>query len=261
MIDSEGVMIMDLDALRRKWQEEEELAFEGWNFSHLGKRWECAGLGWDYQKIVLDHIKVTDKLLDMGTGGGEFLLTLNHPYKLTSVTESYPPNVELCKRNLSPLGIEVRKIDDDRAIPFPTDKFDIVINRHESFDGGEVSRVLKSGGYFITQQVGGRNNNDLSRRLINKFKPRFADHDLENNIKDLKEKGFQIIMGREEYPSIKFFDTGALVYFAKIIEWEFPGFSVASSFENLCLIEREIAEKGYVQGTEHRFILVARNQK
>ena len=29
----------------------------------------------------------------MGTGGGEFLLTLDHPFYNTVVTESYPPNV------------------------------------------------------------------------------------------------------------------------------------------------------------------------
>jgi len=59
---------------------------------------------------------------------------------------------------------------------------------------------------------------------------------------------------------IKFFDTGAFVYFAKIIEWEFPNFSVATHTQELLNIEKEIQEKGYLLGTEHRYLLVAQNK-
>ena len=38
------------------------------------------------------------KLLDMETGGGEFLLSLNHSKHNTSAIEGYQPNVELCKK-------------------------------------------------------------------------------------------------------------------------------------------------------------------
>lgn len=90
----------------------------------------------------------------MGTGSGEFLLTMNHPYNLTSVTEAYTPNIKLCRETLLPLGITVAQTFNDNKLPFDNDVFDIIINRHSSFDLYEVNRVLKSGGYFITQQVG-----------------------------------------------------------------------------------------------------------
>ena len=32
--------------------------------------------------------------MDYDTGGAEFLLSLNHPYDKTAVTEGYKPNVE-----------------------------------------------------------------------------------------------------------------------------------------------------------------------
>lgn len=212
---------MNLDKLKENWKEEEQYAFKGWDFSHIEKRWEHEQIPWDYKEIVFKYIKSSDELLDMGTGGGEFLLTLNHPYNLTSVTEAYPPNVELCKNKLSPLGIEVKQVFDDSDIPCETNKFDIVINRHEAFNVDEISRILKSGGYFITQQVGGRNNNDLSEKLIDGFKPLFPKHDLKNNIKLLHKKGFKIILSDETFPKTKFYDIGALVYFAKVIEWNF----------------------------------------
>ncbi len=249
---------MNYDELKEQWLYEENHVFKGWDFSHINGRWKSEILPWDYHKIVLYYLKSTDKLLDMGTGGGEFLLSLKHPYALTSVTEAYPPNVELCKKKLEPLGITVRQTYDDDKLPFQHEGLDIIINRHESFDASEVNRILKSGGYFITQQVGGKNNNDLSYRLIKNFTPLFPAHTLDNNIAILKNAGFKIIESNETFTPIRFFDVGALVYFAKIIEWEFPGFSVETSFDRLCECQMEIQEKGFIQGTEHRFIIVAK---
>lgn len=41
------------------------------------------------------------------------------------------------------------------VLPYEDESMDIIINRHESYDIYEVYRVLKKGGIFITQQVGG----------------------------------------------------------------------------------------------------------
>jgi len=48
------------------------------------------------------------------------------------------------------------------------------------------------------------------------------------------------------------------VYFAKIISWEFPGFSVDKCFEELCKLNEELKIKGYIESFEHRFIIVCR---
>ncbi|WP_442863859.1 methyltransferase domain-containing protein [Anaeromicrobium sp.] len=66
----------------------------------------------------------------MGTGGGEFLLSLNHPYEKTAVTEAWEPNVKLCKEKLLPLGICVRQAHEDNELPFEDNSFDMIINRH-----------------------------------------------------------------------------------------------------------------------------------
>ncbi|MEG0848192.1 MAG: SAM-dependent methyltransferase [Niameybacter sp.] len=193
--------------------------------------------------------------------GAEFLLTLNHPYKLTAITESYEPNVRLCEEKLSLLGIEVKQVYKDEKLPFLDKYFDIIINRHESFCACEVSRILKEGGYFITQQVGGKNNFDLSTRLINDFQPKFPEHDLKNNVVQLKATGFEMIKTEESFPTIRFYDVGALAYFAKIIEWEFPGFSVETCFRQLHEMQKEVEKNKYIEGTEHRFLIVARKCK
>lgn len=253
-----GAVKVNLKQLERDWKIEEAQAFKGWDFSYIKGRWESTKLSWDYKKTVLSHLKQTDQLLDMGTGGGEFLLTLKHPYHLTAVTEAYEPNVKLCEEKLTPLGIQVRQVFRDEDLPFESSSFDIIINRHESFDASEIRRILKKGGYFITQQVGGKNDYDLSQQLIEGFKPMFPQHDLKNNVKLLKQQGFEIIKAEESFIPIRFYDIGALVYFAKVIEWEFPGFSVDGCLEQLYKLQKQLERNKYIQGTEHRFMIIAK---
>ncbi|MBN2306211.1 MAG: class I SAM-dependent methyltransferase, partial [Anaerolineae bacterium] len=50
---------------------------------------------------------------------------------------------------------------DAAALEFPTESFDVVLNRHAPAHPAEVARVLKPGGTFITQQVGARNTANI----------------------------------------------------------------------------------------------------
>ncbi|HHX63227.1 MAG TPA: class I SAM-dependent methyltransferase [Epulopiscium sp.] len=252
---------MSYSYLKESWKKEEENAFKGWDFSHLENRWIEGELPWEYREILGKYLNSDYKLLDMGTGGGEFLLSLNHPYNNTSITEMWEPNVKLCREKLEPLGIEVKQIFNDSELPFEDDTFDIIINRHESFDIGEVERVLKPNGIFITQQVGGKNNEILSKALIKNFKPSFPENTLRNRLKEIEKSLFKVLCAEEFFPYLRFKDIGAIVYFAKIIEWEFPDFSVDNCFKELCKLNEEIKVKGYIESIEHRFIIVCRKQK
>ncbi len=134
---------MNYDELKELWKKEEDAAFKGWDFSYLKNRWDDEELPWNYKDILKKYLNSDYKLLDMGTGGGEFLLKINHPYSNTSVTEMWKPNFELCKQKLEPLGIEVKQAFNDSKLPFEDNTFDMIINRHESFNIKEVRRILK----------------------------------------------------------------------------------------------------------------------
>jgi len=248
----------EVEALRKYWLSEEVAAFQGWDFSHLDGRMTEETLPWDYRKLIQKHIRPENRLLDIGTGGGEFLLSLNHPRQRTCVTEAYPPNVNLCIERLAPLGITVRQMSDDKLIPYNDEEFDIVLNRHESFDAHEVFRILKPNGVFITQQIGGENNRHLSELLIDDFSPSFEQHNLEKNYSLLNTAGFAITYSGEFYPKLQFSDIGAIVYFAKILEWEFPGFSVKRCFDILLGLQRSLEEQTFIESRGHRFYLVAK---
>lgn len=246
------------EKLKREWLAEEMQGFKGWDFVHLDGRWKEQELPWNYEDWVKKYLKPEYKLLDMGTGGGEILLSFKHPYSNTSVTEAWETNVMLCKERLEPLGICVKQLFDINCLPFEDNTFDIVLNRHEGYEITELKRVLKPDGLFITQQVGGQNNEKLSEYLITDFKSLYQGYNLESEISKFVANGFEILYKDECFPYLRFYDIGALVFFAKVIEWEFQDFSVERCFEKLCYLQEALLEKGYVESTEHRFFIVTK---
>ncbi len=251
---------MKKEELKLIWKKEEEVAhIHGWDFSHIYGRYDVDNdLPWDYEKKVRQYLSIESNVLDYDTGGGEFLLSLNHPYDKTSATEGYKPNVLLCKERLLPLGIHFKECNDPSKIPYDDETFDIIINRHGDYEATELYRLLKKGGIFITEQVGGDNERDLVEMVLPGTKQPFPDLNLANQQKVFEEAGFQIMNAEEAYRPIRFYDVGAFVWFAHVIEWEFPGFSVDKCFEQLLEMQKIIEEKGVVEGTTHRFLIVAR---
>lgn len=251
---------MDNIKLKKAWEKEESVAhIHGWDFSHIHNRYdEEKDLPWNYEKIVKQYINDDKYILDYDTGGAEFLLSLNHPYQKTAATEGYKPNVKLCEERLKPLGVDFKECDNSSSIPYDDETFDVIINRHGDFDPKELYRILKTDGIFITEQVGGDNDRDLVEMVLPGVEKPFPHLNLKEQEKEFKNAGFQIIDAMEAYRSIKFYDVGAFVWFARIIEWEFPGFSVEKSFENLLEMQKKIEHEGEIVGTIHRYLIVAR---
>lgn len=246
--------------LKSTWQSEEQIAhIHGWDFSHIHSRYEEENdLPWNYETIVRQYLTADAKILDYDTGGGEFLLSLQHPFEKTAATEGFPPNVQLCKDKLLPLGIDFKACDNPANIPFADETFDVIINRHGDFNAKELYRLLKKGGVFITQQVGSENDREFVEMVLPGTPKPFPHLYLKEQRKVFEEAGFEILQAEEAFLPIKFYDVGAFVWFARIIEWEFPGFSVDNCFEKLLEMQKIVEEKGEVTGTTHRYLIVAR---
>ena len=135
--------------------------------------------------------------------------------------------------------------------------FDIVINRHESYNEKELYRILKPGGIYITQQVGAYNNKELATFFDEKHIDSFPELTLDKSIKRLTDHNFDIIYSNESFTTLKFFDLGAIAYFAKIIEWEFINFKVIDNIDKFLILQEELKTYGYISSKEHRFIIVA----
>ena len=186
---------MTREDLKAVWKAEEGIAhIKGWDFSHIQGRYEEEDdLPWDYETVIRSYLTDEMKLLDYDTGGGEFLLSLGHPYENTSATEGYPPNVQLCREKLSPLGIDLRECSDASHIPFADESFDIIINRHGDFAPPELHRLLKPGGLFITQQVGSDNDRELVESVLPGTLKPFPHSDLPEQKKTFEDAGGFIV--------------------------------------------------------------------
>ncbi len=246
--------------LHAAWRAEEGIAhIHGWDFSHIDGRYvEEDDLPWNYRAAITARLTPAMRILDLDTGGGEFLLSLGHPPALTAATEGYPPNVALCQQKLLPLGIDFRPADAKGTLPFADEEFDLILNRHGDLNPAEIARLLKPGGCFLTQQVGAENDRELVELLLGDTPLPFPDQYLRIAADRFTQAGLAVEAADEHYGSIRFFDVGALVWFARIIEWEFPGFSVDAHLPALERAQALIEQNGSVTGRTHRFWLVAR---
>ena len=248
------------DRLIRFWKEEEQIAhIHGWDFSHIADRSaEQTDFPWDFPAAIKGHLTPEKKLLDVDTGGGEFLRSLQHPHENTAATEGYAPNAELCRKTLLPLGIDFRPGKVPEGLPFADGTFDVIINRHGDLNPREFWRLLKPGGVFLTQQVGAENDRELVRLLCGNVPVPFPEQYLVLAKESFRQAGFEILEAQECFRPYDFFDVGAAVWFARVIPWEFPGFSVDTHLENLLRAQARLEQSGRLRTHTHRFFLAAR---
>lgn len=113
---------------------------------------------------------------------------------------------------------------------------------------------------IVTEQVGGDNDRDLVEDILPEVEAPFPHLHLLEQKKAFENAGFEILLADEAFRPIKFFDVGAFVWFAHIIEWEFPGFSVDKCFDRLLRMQDMIQSNGEIVGTIHRFVIVAKKK-
>ena len=252
--------IVNPQRLQTLVEEAQSAAFSGWDFSWLSDRMVQEDPPWDFTRLVQSHMVKAHSLLDMGTGGGEFLASLAPLPPDTHATEAYPPNQPIAIQRLSPLGVEVHPIQDEYALPFENNRFNLVINRHESYDPGEVFRILKPGGVFITQQVGELDNLELNQILEVDQQFQFTDWGLESETVRLQEAGFSVKQAEKAALTTRFFDIGAVVYYLKVIPWQVAGFNLDTHADKLMPLHNFIENFGAFITTAHRFLILAHKE-
>jgi SAM-dependent methyltransferase len=260
------------DRIDRLLDEAERRPFAGWDFGWQKGRLDSLPLPWDYTASVVRHAKKSPDLLDLGTGGGEWLAELLYRPRLTIATEAWPPNVLIAKARLAPLGIAVVQVAPARdnigkphgppaQLPFADGRLHLVVDRHESFEVGEVARILAPGGWFVTQQVDVGNDDDY-RALFDVAPEAFEPEDRWAAWlpAQLNDAGFDV----EEQASAPLVqvirDVGALAWGLKAIAWMVPGFSIDKYRGRLREIQTQIDRDGPITVNQRRFWVRARKR-
>jgi SAM-dependent methyltransferase len=249
--------------------EVERHPISGWDFSWLGNRMSIDPSPWDFQKIMVEHTRQSPSLLDIGTGGGEWLASISDLPLRTVATEAWPPNVPVATARLASLGVQVVQVENaldnnlqseaDNSyarLPFPDESFHLISNRHESFIANEVARVLDHGGCFITEQVGDGVYREF-RELFGAPLSRTRSLSMELLVHQVEEAGLSIVNSAEDEGQVQFADVGALAWYLLMVPWIVPGFTISGQYQRLAELH-ERAQSG-LSLTAHlpRFYVVA----
>lgn len=239
--------------------------FEGWDFGYIEGRYVEGELPWDYRAILDQKLESAESYLDLGTGGGELLASLRGLPATSCVTEGYRPNVQVARRNLAPMGVDVvcNFCDDNvaegprrGALPFRDGIFDLVSSRHEAFIAEEVARVLRTGGTFLTQQVGPENDQELLR-LVGHGEAAEGRWDLAEALRQTRGADLNVTASGEETVRSRFLDVGALAYYLKgagPLEFEADSATIERALREADAV---IRSRGAFEVTTSRFYLVA----
>ena len=232
----------------------------GWSFSSMttAGRMGSEQLPWSYGSLVIPFMANATDMLDLGTGGGELLCNLRPLPANTHATEGWPPNVPVARERLEPLGVTVHGFGrEDDPLPFADASLDLVINRHEAYDPVELRRVLRPGGTFITQQVGGKNDIDLNELLGAPPADDYSDWTLDRAMDDLNRAGLIVVDSQESFPATRFYDIGALIFYLNAVPWQIEDFSVEKHRVQLYDIHVLIEQQGWLEVSGHRFLIRA----
>lgn len=248
--------------------EAEAQPFSGWDFSFLRGRMVSGQTTWSYEDLVRGRLPGVQAVLDLGTGGGELLASLAPLPPRTVATEAYPPNVPIARRRLQPLGVEVVAVEGapDNAhmgpgegigsLPFEAAAFPLIIDRHESYFAAELFRILQPGGSFMTQQVGGTHDVELSR-LLGGETTYDARWNLGFAVHQLEMEGFTVVDAREEFPETFFADIGATAYYVKAVPWQVPDFTIGGYWDRLRALDERMRRDDGLRVQGHFFYLEA----
>ena len=261
---------MSMDRADRLLDEAERHPFTGWDFSWIEDRITAEPLPWDYTQAVLEQARRSPDLLDLGTGGGEWLASLPYRPPRTVATEAWAPNLDVARRRLEPLDVEVIRVQAARdntgkpiegvaaQLPFDDRSLHLVVDRHESFDVSEVARILTPGGCFITQQVDVGNDREY-RALFGIDEPEPDDEERWERWmpRQLVRAGFTVAEHASAPLVQTIHDVGALAFGLKAIPWMVPGFSITTHRARLRELQAEIDRNGPLTVRQRRFFVRA----
>lgn len=150
-------------------------------------------LPWNYLKRLLEFLKPHTNLLVMGIEDEKFTLSLGHDFSLTSVTCDTEKNFA---KLLQKYGATVKQ--KSKKLDFEDESFDLILNYHADYDIGEVRRVLKNGGHFITEQIGARDCEEQNGYKLSKD----ITFNLENQATEFKKANFKLVYRNQAYPLV-----------------------------------------------------------
>lgn len=230
----------------------------GWNFSKV--RDERDPVPWDYLPVARQYLKPTDYVLDIGTGGGENFLALADHFAAGIGIDNHAAMIQAAQDNLV-----ARQVDNVQfqvmtaeSLHFPSEHFDVVLNRHSTVHVGETVRVLKPGGYFIHQSVGHRNTANIDA-AFGWTQASFGDEawpTAAELAQEFQRAGCRMRALAEYDAPYRFLDVESFIFWRKAVPWP-EEFDPEKHWPAVNHILESYQTKRGIETNEHRELLIA----
>ena len=231
---------------------------EGWDFSWFDGRATEERPPWGYARLMGERMASATAGLDVETGGGEVLATVQRPPALLVATESWPPNVAVAGARLRPLGAHLVAVADAPTLPFADASFDLVTSRHPVIVlWDEIARVLRPGGTYLSQQIGAGSNRQLTD-FITGPQPVNLNRSPERVRAAATAAGLDLVRLQDRALRVEFFDVAAVVHFLRKVPWTVPGFTPDAFGDELRRLHEVIQHDGVFVSTAQRLLVEAR---
>jgi hypothetical protein len=185
---------------------------------------------------------------------------------VTVAYEEWAPTIPAAVRTLRPLGVHLVRalgsVDNvsahpapsRRGLPFADGAFDLVIDRHEAFDPAEVGRITRSGGTFVTQQVG--SDEAASVRALFDLPLDQPAWDADVATAQLAAAGWRVDDVREERVLSQFTDIAALIGYVRSTPWAYADLELAAALPRLSQLHDQSRVRP-ISAVTHRFLIRA----
>ena len=229
----------------------------GWDFSWFHGRATEQRPSWGYASRMGERMAAARRALDLQTGGGEVLAAIPRVPPVLVATEGWPPNAELARQRLAPLGGVVVNVAEDADLPFADASFDLVVSRHPVIvRWDEVVRVLTPGGIYLAQQIGAGSVRELAEFMMGPRPVRDAQQP--DRIADAaRAAGLVVTDLRAEALRMEFFDIAAVVVFLRKVIWTVPDFTVARYHDRLLALHQQLEATGPFIAHSQRILIEA----
>lgn len=229
---------------------------KGWDFSQVRVVEEDSRI--DYSKVVGSRLEKTKILLDMGTGGGKKLLVFASKVKEAIATDIDQRMIKTAAENLDKTNLNNVHlvVCDSENLPIAGVSIDVVINRHSPFNAEEVSRILKPGGAFVTQQVSEGDKSNFKAVFGRRQSFGVKSGTLKKRyLKALRQAGIQVIE-EKTVNTIEYYQSMDDVIFLLANTPIIPNFDFEKEQSKLEDIEQRFRTERGIRTNSERFLIV-----